>query len=979
MTMLFAAAVSGALLFHAPFENSAEAVSAGGECNPLVAEGLEFVPGKKGMGIRLTEKAKSKLEYAARGNLNWKEGTFSCWVRREWGKERRYGGNLFATAPFRGSGTPGTGALHVWWSTHEWFRADVNDKARSHSSGPVPCNGKWEHIAVTWKDGDATHYVNGMAVGAVSDSYSPMRYALNVAAGKVKPKEFPDFAEPERFAIGALPVELAREQWRNFPGGVPFKRLDGIVDEARIYGRALSAEEIRKDIEADGGLSEDERRPWSEVLRSAGENKWTGGYAAEPGVPDGLELLEEVVLDEAGCAKMRAADRMAIVGEQRFGELDGKRYFELGPNVYDRVGFRFDLPDENGVYYFEVFYPDDKKRTAEVNIYNSAPQMFEDYGSGCGYATGGDLVMGRRFERYGSVFWACGKRACASLMNWRANEPGAVRAIRLYRIAPGKLPAARIEEPKANGGWNRTFALYYEDPSIGYDFGTLRTRGREPDELLKMVDRCAAYMKFTGQNMLCYPEVWYAGQIGEYSNPRNHAADFMTAFCERFDREGLMVMSTFNPNTTLVEKDLVTAESMTNGTLHSTWINIHNTGKPNWGGWHGTAPNFNFGHPKTQAEIRRLIFNVIDRGAKYKSFKGICLHMTAHDYLMWGTHEGGYNDYNIEAFERDTGVKLKVDRKDPLRGKAYYEWLKANCWERWIGWRCEQVTKFYSGIASEILSRRSDLRLWINTFTAGRPHHPKFMTADYPQAFNREQGLDSEALGKVPGIVLAQSFFPIASRQGRFRRPLPKGAPEKFAELDRIKETWDFADACAYPVAGQHDNYWESDIGRSKVKPTLDCSWTKDHPWRVSTINFSGRNFLRTYAAALRHRDILGFTKGGFLVGTIGVERYIAPFMQAFRALPAVKMADVSKEDDLVRVRHCTWDGKSWFYAVNTDERPRTVRIEMPAESKNLADGRKCCDASGWIDMRLDAYEMKSFSAPSGKPAVDGNSKPAGE
>ena len=71
-------------------------------------------------------------------------------------------------------------------------------------------------------------------------------------------------------------------------------------------------------------------------------------------------------------------------------------------------------------------------------------------------------------------------------------------------------------------------------------------------------------------------------------------------------------------------------------------------------------------------------------GRRYKSFKGISFQLYRDGAAWWGDIQNGCNDYIIEAFERDTGIRVPGDRSDPLRGKAYYEWIRANAYDRCI-------------------------------------------------------------------------------------------------------------------------------------------------------------------------------------------------------------------------------------------------------------------------------------------------------
>ncbi len=133
---------------------------------------------------------------------------------------------------------------------------------------------------------------------------------------------------------------------------------------------------------------------------------------------------------------------------------------------------------------------------------------------------------------------------------------------------------------------------------------------------------------------------------------------------------------------------------VTNGVLHASPYPIQSTGLPVQKIKHGLPPIVNFFHPQTQAEIEKMVRALVNQGKRYKSFKGITFQLYRDGAAWWGDIKSGYNDYVIEAFEKDTGLKIPCDRKDPLRGKAYYEWIRANAYDRWVTWRCEKMKDY---------------------------------------------------------------------------------------------------------------------------------------------------------------------------------------------------------------------------------------------------------------------------------------------
>ena len=95
------------------------------------------------------------------------------------------------------------------------------------------------------------------------------------------------------------------------------------------------------------------------------------------------------------------------------------------------------------------------------------------------------------------------------------------------------------------------------------------------------------------------------------------------------------------------------------------------------------------------------------------------------------------------------------------------------------------------------------------------------------------------------------------------------------------------------------------------------------------------------------------------------------PFVQAFRALPAVVFDDVGEATpDGVRLRQKTYEGVSWFYVVNTEAKPVRVTLEVPARTRDLARDERVGGLMGSsaLDLALKPYEMRSYAAPEGLP-----------
>ena len=927
----FLGAARGAeMTFRLPFDGSPRAAFAKGSPEPLVAKGLDYADGVDGPAVRLTAAAKSALAYAIPGNVTPARGAVSLWVKREADDPVRWRRMFSFPKP---CGTFGSGALSLWWY-EGWPRVDLTDVAHTWNAhaGAPRADGHWEHLVFCWDVPNevAEIYYNGNLRVRKQDGLSPMAAALKKARDeKARQKEASASAAPaatpfDRFFVGCLGEG---------------QQVEGLLDEVRFYDDILTADEVRALFAAHADRTASPAPPdYAALFGPAKPNP----YVKEGGDLD-LEPVADYAFDAATVEKARAERRFRAIGDLRFGELGGVSYLEAGTNRDDRFAFDFKIDDSFPLYVFDLDYPDDAKRTCDL-VVQERQEGSCDSRLQVGYFTGDEFRNTGKTHTHRCLYWA--RKGGGSLsvvaLTARKGVPAALSRLRVYRVRDVRLPALAVSEPPEADGWRRVVGQYWEDPAIGYDFGMKDAHGLA--NVGELIDRTVAYMRYCGENLFCYPGVWYQGAIDEDYQPRAHAPDFLSAWYEKFDREGLFFVPNVNPNNLPVPKGLVTVESMEDGSLHPTPIAIHSTGKPNWGQWHNSPPNFCFLHPDVQRAIEGYVDRLLDQGARHPSFKGICFHLTMHCLLWWGDLRSGYNDYVIDAFARDTGIRVPR-ASGPLRGKAHAEWILANCRDRWVQWRCDQVTRLYVRLAAKIRARRPDLKLWLNSFIQPDMRWPDFTEDGLMRRQAREAGLEREAFAAVPNVIFCQTTLPAFCRK-RERRLFPSDAA--FAHNRVLQEQPGFFDllkGARFPLVQNFDLYWENPVGKKKA---LNVDGFVETTWRVTTINPPGRHALKDLVVPLRFGDVLGVTKGGFLVGTYGMEGPLREFAAAFRRLPAVVMADVPGfADETVKIRACTFRGRRYLYAVNTSDVPRTVRYAFP---------------DGSAELTLKPYELRSFA-----------------
>lgn len=1023
------------LLFHVPFDGNAIAATAKGSASPVDEKGLSYAEGKKGKAVRLNDKAKSLLSYSAKGNIRRECGSMSFWFKREWSEKKRIGYTdsvpsrdikraIFDWPHAEISG--GGGFYFHWWGpTVRLARGDLHGHEKCYHG--IGCTGEWQHYVIVWNESRTEMYRDGEYVpeGFVSDSWSPMGDAV-----KNGPFEFlKDAVLDEKFFIGASGGDGKRKKYM-----YNASRIEGLIDDFKIWSAPMSAHEAfalydsekfadvessvrfaiageKKKIEvkvtSPGG---ENLSGWKLSLRDAqgndvegtvralgesggefsfditvaeGEYFWT---ISKDGKSDALERYGVLARGnsysgdaarnlELELVETRAFDSLNLspqefrsVGKCSIGELNGVKYLEAGGKKGDRFAVRFKLDGKYPLYLFEIEWPDDRARTADVIIQPCADPR-DDYILQVGYMTGAELGNTGKMSSHKCLYWTASDDVALVMMTANGGAPAAVSKIKVYKVKDSKLPSCDVLEPKmTDDGYSRHFGLYFEDPAINYDFAA---RQDTLKGLETQIDRMSAYMKYTGQDLFAYPGSWYHGIVGGRYNPRKHAEGFLEAYYAKFDLAGLSIMPTVNQQTIPVPFGLVTRTSMVDGSLHDSPVSIHDTGYPNWGGWHGTPPNFSIAHP----DVRKAFFDVVDKlieeGISHPSFKGICFHLTSITSPWWGSLANGYNDYCIEEFEKATKIKVPVDKKSVLRGRYYAEWLKANARNEWIKWRVEKVTSFYAEIAARLRARRADLKLWINA----QPPHPEGETvlswneASADKAL-LEAGIDVKSLSaKIPNLIFGRTIAPSWYRHNYRYESGDKQIISKLSSRTEDATFYNALRSASLPWLEMHDTYWESPIGaKGSTGGSLSCDWLCECSWRVTAINPPGRKALRPYAIALKNCDVLGFSKGGFLIGSYGMESEMAEFAKAFRALPAVKFGDIDCVEGLI-ARFVEYRGRSYFYIVNPTGDEKSVRVRLPAKTVDLGKKKRITgDDAEEVVLKILPWGLRSYCSPTGKP-----------
>ncbi len=213
----------------------------------------------------------------------------------------------------------------------------------------------------------------------------------------------------------------------------------------------------------------------------------------------------------------------------------------------------------------------------------------------------------------------------------------------------------------------------------------------------------------------------------------------------------------------------------------------------------------------------------------------------------------------------------------------------------------------------------------------------------------------------IPNAILGVTVHPQRHRK-RWSWANTKEKMDRYVGLPAGEGYYREIQKGAFPHITCRDEFMETNIGRRKNVPQLTGDWLREVGWRCSTINAAGENGMRYFAVPLRFGDVLGFTRGSFLICDYGYEPLEARFAQAFRALPPERMTDyacLTSAPEFVKVRTFEKNGKHWFYAVNTEVGTAEVSFQAPVPLRDTVSGKEY--KAGTVSLKLAPYELRSF------------------
>lgn len=981
---------------------------------------LKEVEGVSGMGVRLGSGA--FLKYTSVGNLKKERGTLAFWFRLDPDRVDA-GGRIWTFFCESGPDDAGANRMTVEFFPGRFIRAGIRDPRNIHlyyHGIEGWTRGAWQHLALTWDAAKgASLYINGQLVSVgwmpTWDPVDSEAFYLGAADGEgaqAAPIDMDDFRVYDR-ELSEAELRGLYEAHRSMPVDVifvdPFVRAGSgsevevvfrnpasrsaeiekmsyeLLDSSGALVAAEELENLRIDALAKARIGFElpelqtgdyrlnlDYRLHGETARSS-QPLMAVGRSEGPGpASEGRRLLIDVV-------DAVSDEPIAEAGGTSIRSLGERSYREAGSNFQDRFALDFKVDNLAQPHLVVIHIPDDKRRSMEIML-----QHFDatrDFQVHAGVFTGEEYPNSGEMMEYHVLFWPRTERQALVFMTMEDGYPAAVERLEVYRL--DEFPVASQEGRFEGGTAARSIGLYYEDPVLFHSFGTSRSR----ESFILATERLIEYMHSLGQTEFEYPLAWYAGPIygttvepfepdiiGAQGGQRPHPNGFPAYLMKRFADEGIRFVAGLHLHTLpSLNRYALTDWNRIHGG-EETIININKDGALWYGHWHGRDPNYNPLDPRVQAAAASIVEEVATRYADEPAFEGISLVMAKPKLFTFGSIESGYNDSNLVAFQCDSGVSIPVyEAGDPERFRRSYDWLMSNvdAREAWITWRCEQLYIHYSRMADRLAEIRPDLTLKLNIFVHPRDNPRQANYLDTPAIeVMREFGIDPRLYKEHENIVLNHTMVPAEMRWARNNIPLERNEVYRTAmtSAEVVK---------AYQTAGRtrvtiHDRYWEDAIGREEPLRGLTDLGVPEMVWRASTLNAPDFHSLESYMLAVHHLDAQSIVKGGYVIGTFGMEQVLEPFTRAFQALPAVRFDDVDGGVDPVRVRQRELDGRRYFYVLNT--LPVELKAELGFDREvgflELVSGRNT-EPTDLFELELKPYELRSFVTDSESAAIN--------
>lgn len=655
--------------------------------------------------------------------------------------------------------------------------------------------------------------------------------------------------------------------------------------------------------------------------------------------PSGQAMLVDT-FEPARAGLFRRVERRA--GTRSINQSIGRLFSSQTPPAINTEGdrhgwsvdwqaFRLQVKNPQQPHRLIVSLPGERRQSLGISFLepNAAGQLMP-IGLDTGIAVGRDgrdtsssrRASDQKWISHDVLFWPRVKDPILLLHDLGTGVPVEVSKVEVIEL-PSLEAAAK---PDVNQDNARLVGPYLRKPYLPENFGATEAfdsgsrRSLEDWKTFQTgTERLIEYLKHAGFNSLLlaafadgstiYPS-WVLEPTPRYDTGAYFSTgqdpvrkDVLELLYRHFDREGLVLIPELQFSSPLpaLERQLARSGDGVEG-IELIGSNGRSY-RESRGAERGLAPYYNPLDPRVQRAILDVVEEVVQRYRQHPSFRGLAVEIGTNGYLLLPGLEWGYDDHTIARFEATTGITVPA-AEGRERFKLRFDFLTKNERQRWMQWRCLEISRFHQQLEHTVSAAKNGSRLFLNGSTL-------------PMQMSRQINDNAEKLTaamRIYGLTLPPRHDAAARVILRPWTWTQSERPwENFTDdyrnhseaIDAVfRSTTRGAVFCRHPCEVRIPEF-------DTVSP-----WQPAFTWLAAQVSPPAPDAREPLAHALATTDAQFFFDGGWTV-PLGQQSQSLHLRNIIRALPAVEFHSADRQCQPAVVRIARQQGQTWCYVVN--------------------------------------------------------------
>ena len=436
------------------------------------------------------------------------------------------------------------------------------------------------------------------------------------------------------------------------------------------------------------------------------------------------EPKDRAFLDHSGFYSKHVANVGRVV------ERDGFKVRETGPGWIDMISWQVKCGALGAPHIVEVDFPDTREQVIYASISETFPVNFcnnsfpvgsrgwaNASGSVC---CGGLFPLSGKMKTFRFTFFPGSRNLSFNVENGCRGKPAGICRVRIYEVE-GALPAMKLPPTE------RIYANHNERP-LFFNWGCsvnpfMREYGRSYREGMwagayKALVNRVQFLKFAGHNAALEGAFMYSFNFktksGNSSAPPDESFDPLVPTLMMYKANGIRSFLGYEYTGTpaLMVNGIRDTSDRDVAAGNPTLSFVDRYGRQSL--LYAYGGNMNFLDPRTKESMTSLMQEIYDRYEPL-GVEGVVLQT---DGCAWqpcfggidnkqNKDEIGYDDLTVSLFEKEAGVTLGVDAKDPKRFAKRYTAIhaKPDCLAKWEAWRKSKLAELHRTLAAVVKTR----------------------------------------------------------------------------------------------------------------------------------------------------------------------------------------------------------------------------------------------------------------------------------